>query len=161
MQSNNKVASHPSCLFPCVWLYHLCSTRHDLRTDHEELKHLHLQCNLYCIMTNRIRHSSKPVRSNTSRKRIEQADQQPGQPSEPTNPPRYSTREITWEEQKSLGGDFKKVGKGSWPAAGIIDERIIRKRKQYLVDWESHPLTLEVFPPTWVRWRTVICSSLC
>lgn len=65
-------------------------------------------------------------------------------------PVQYSDRWVDWEEQKRLGKKFREVGKGSWPAADILDERYSGKKREYLVSWEPHPETKEIFRPTWV-----------
>lgn len=64
----------------------------------------------------------------------------------------YSTRTvIPWKEQSLLGEKFRSVGKGNWPVLRISDERGQGKKREYLVEWEEHPLTGEVFQPSWVR----------
>jgi len=62
----------------------------------------------------------------------------------------YSTRDISWEEQRSLGGDFAKVGEGSWPVRCIVDEKGPPRNKRYQVEWEPHPNGEEEFEPQWV-----------
>ena len=66
----------------------------------------------------------------------------------------YSTREISWKEQRSLGGDFVKVGKGNWPVRRVIGERGPPANKQYQVEWEPHP-NGEEFEPHWVSYAGV------
>lgn len=66
------------------------------------------------------------------------------------SPVEYSDRWPDWEEQKQLGKRFREVGRGNWPAADILEERYSGKRKEYLVSWEPHPKTKEVWRPTWV-----------
>ena len=64
---------------------------------------------------------------------------------------RYSTRSITWNEQRSLGGEFEEVGKNSWPISGIVAARGSGRAHRYQVSWERHPVTLEEFEPTWLQ----------
>ncbi|EXJ93600.1 hypothetical protein A1O1_01992 [Capronia coronata CBS 617.96] len=66
------------------------------------------------------------------------------------SPVEYSTRWPDWEEQKQLGKKFREVGEGNWPAADILEERQSGKKKEYLVSWEPHPKTKEIWEPTWV-----------
>ncbi|KAI1615849.1 class II histone deacetylase complex subunits 2 and 3-domain-containing protein [Exophiala viscosa] len=62
----------------------------------------------------------------------------------------YSTRHIPWEEQLQLPERFHESGEGTWPALAILQEKIGKnKRKQFLVEWEPHPVTGEKFEPTW------------
>ena len=63
----------------------------------------------------------------------------------------YSTRNIPWEEQVTLGQRFRESGENAWPVRCILQERGTGKSKRYLVDWLQHPLTGERFEPTWVR----------
>lgn len=63
--------------------------------------------------------------------------------------PVYSTREITWEEQLGLPEKFHSGGEHVWPALKIAGERVKGSKKQYLVEWEPHPNTKEIFKPTW------------
>lgn len=62
--------------------------------------------------------------------------------------PVYSTREITWEEQLTLPKRFH-IEEGVWPARAILKERKRGVQLQYLVEWEPHPRTDEIFEPTW------------
>lgn len=63
----------------------------------------------------------------------------------------YSKRQIPWEEQLQLPERFHESGEGTWPALAILQEKTGKnKKKQYLVEWEPHPLTGEKFEPTWV-----------
>ena len=62
----------------------------------------------------------------------------------------YSTRVISWEEQRSLGGDFARVGRGNWPVRRIVDEKGPPRNKRYQVEWEPHPNGREEFEPHWV-----------
>lgn len=63
----------------------------------------------------------------------------------------YSTRDITWEEQRTLGADFAKVGEGSWPVLTIIAEKGKKKHLiEYLIEWKPHPETGEEFEPQWL-----------
>ena len=61
----------------------------------------------------------------------------------------YSDREITWDEQLRLPARFREA-EGVWPARRILKERKTGLKKEYLVDWEPHPETGEIFRPTWV-----------
>ncbi|KIV92818.1 hypothetical protein PV10_04084 [Exophiala mesophila] len=61
----------------------------------------------------------------------------------------YSTRDIPWEEQVTLGQRFRESGQNAWPVRCILQERGTGKSKRYLVDWLQHPLTGERFEPTW------------
>lgn len=63
--------------------------------------------------------------------------------------PEYSTRDITWEEQLRLPDRFHEA-EGVWPALSILEERGSGLKKQYLLEWEPHPETGEIFEPTWV-----------
>jgi len=57
---------------------------------------------------------------------------------------------ISWEEQRHLGGEFARVGEGSWPVRRIIGEKGPAGNKQYQVEWEPHPNGEEEFEPHWV-----------
>lgn len=64
----------------------------------------------------------------------------------------YSERkEVPWAEQKTLPKRFYESGEGTWPALRIIGERGSGKKKEYLLEWEPHPYTKEIFRPDWVR----------
>jgi hypothetical protein len=63
--------------------------------------------------------------------------------------PVYSTRDIPWEEQLTLPERFR-TARNVWPGNAIKGERTRANRTQYLVDWEPHPHTGEIFEPTWV-----------
>lgn len=62
----------------------------------------------------------------------------------------YSTRDIPWKEQRALGGEFKSVGKGSWPVLKIIGERATGNNRAFLIEWRPHPGTEEEFEPSWI-----------
>lgn len=66
------------------------------------------------------------------------------------NKKKYSTRHITWDEQKRLGGDFAQVGEGCWPVLKILQESVKGRTKRYLVAWNPHPETGEEFEPVWL-----------
>jgi hypothetical protein len=81
-----------------------------------------------------------------------------------TNPPRrarptYSTRHITWEEQLTLPERFR-TAEGVWPGNAIKGERIRAHQTQYLVDWEPHPRTREIFAPSWVRSPRLVLQTM-
>ncbi|KAL6243617.1 hypothetical protein RBB50_009610 [Rhinocladiella similis] len=65
----------------------------------------------------------------------------------------YSNRFPTWEEKLRLPKRFNEWGKDHWPALCILEEKEERigktKKKSYLVKWETHPETGEVWEPTW------------
>lgn len=67
--------------------------------------------------------------------------------SEPA--PQYSTRDVPWDEQRKLGGDFLSVGEGSWPISHIQEERGFGKSLKYLVVWRPHPERDEQWEPEW------------
>ena len=72
----------------------------------------------------------------------------------------YSTREISWSEQRALGGVFKSVGEGNWPILGISDQRGVGRKRQYLIEWHPHPSTKEQFEPTWTSHQYVDDDSI-
>jgi len=78
-------------------------------------------------------------------------------PKHTGTPVHYSTRIITWEEQLRLPERFHEE-EGVWPAVAILDQRGSGDRKEYLLEWEPHPETGEVFEPTWVRDSTNTAS---
>ncbi len=41
----------------------------------------------------------------------------------------------------------------------IIDERVERRRRYYLVDWANHPETGESYAPSWVRYSAASPST--
>lgn len=82
---------------------------------------------------------------------------QPGANAESSSPgpsrafkdkPTYSTRLISEAEQLTLPERFH-LGKDVWPALAILKERKRRGKVEYQLEWESHPLTGEVWEPTW------------
>lgn len=93
-------------------------------------------------MTNFTKRDTKYVYSK-SPKRLKRPDQ-----------PIYSTRVITWEEQQRLPKRFREE-EGVWPAVSILDERGSGAKTEYLLEWESHPETGEIFEPTWVRTQSL------
>jgi hypothetical protein len=64
--------------------------------------------------------------------------------------PNYSTRELDWEEQRTLPKRFWENGPGVWPVDRIIDQKGRGKQVKYLVEWEPHPTTGEFWDPAWV-----------
>lgn len=97
--------------------------------------------------------------SKSSTKRKKSSDT-PTSSDPPTTTVVYSTRTVVpWKEQRALPEKFWRVGRGNWPVLRINDERIVGKKKEYLVEWESHPNTGEIFQPTWVR--TTCRGSAC
>ncbi|KEF54684.1 uncharacterized protein A1O9_09126 [Exophiala aquamarina CBS 119918] len=68
----------------------------------------------------------------------------------------YSERkEVPWEEQRTLPKRFHESGIGTWPALRIINERGSGKKREYLLEWEPHPYTKEVFRPDWTAATSV------
>ncbi|ETI24231.1 hypothetical protein G647_03600 [Cladophialophora carrionii CBS 160.54] len=66
-------------------------------------------------------------------------------------------RDVPWDEQQALGGEFKEAGEGCWPVEKILEERINRRsnnRTEYLVLWKRHPTTRELWAPQWV-WEEI------
>lgn len=72
----------------------------------------------------------------------------------------YSTREITWEEQRALGGKFEAVGEGAWPVRRIVAQRGVGKKLQYQVELQPHPETHEFFKPQRVQEEHVNDDSI-
>lgn len=60
-------------------------------------------------------------------------------------------RDVPWDEQKTLGADFKAAGEGRWPVGEILDERKRNNRLEYRVLWKQHPVSGELWEPQWVR----------
>ncbi len=60
-------------------------------------------------------------------------------------------RDVPWDEQRALGGDFKAAGEGRWPVGKILDERKRNNQVEYSVLWKQHPVTDELWEPQWVR----------
>jgi hypothetical protein len=69
-----------------------------------------------------------------------------------TAKPVYSTTEPTLEEKLLLPERFRKADE--WPVTEIVDE----KAGKYLVEWEPHPNTGDVWKPEWV---CGVHSELC
>lgn len=103
-------------------------------------------------MTNPVRNDTDSVEDkSTKRKR---------KSSVPPIAGRYTTRVVTWAEQQTLGDKFAACGEGAWPAVRILRERSVgtKKTKQYLLEWERHPKTLEEYRPSWVCARAILTS---
>jgi hypothetical protein len=73
-------------------------------------------------------------------------------------------RDVPWDEQRALGGDFEKAGEGCWPVEKILQERKYRRgnhrRTEYLVLWKRHPETQELWAPQWVRFAPSLAGNI-
>ena len=68
---------------------------------------------------------------------------------------RHSTHHATLESAPTVPDKLAPGEDGWWPARAILKEKGSGGRKQYLIDWEPHPKTREVFEPSYVRSRRV------
>ncbi|KIW18144.1 hypothetical protein PV08_02432 [Exophiala spinifera] len=105
-------------------------------------------------MKNPVRSNLDSVEYKSSKRKLKAADENV----------QYSTREPTWEEQLRLPTRFHEHGKGTWPASRILEEKERRvgrtKKKFYLVQWEKHPETGEVWKPSWVPTADLLSGEL-
>lgn len=61
-----------------------------------------------------------------------------------------SSLNATLEPDSALPEKLSPGDDGWWPARAILKEKGRGSRKQYLIDWEPHPTTGEVFKPSFV-----------
>lgn len=91
------------------------------------------------------------VEYNKSSSKRKKPSDTPTPTTETNTPIAYSERlEVPWEEQQTLPPRFYASGPHTWPALRIIGERGSGKRREYLLEWEPHPYTGEIFRPDWV-----------
>ncbi|ETN44479.1 uncharacterized protein HMPREF1541_10149 [Cyphellophora europaea CBS 101466] len=64
---------------------------------------------------------------------------------------KFAARDVPWEEQRNLQDPKFHTGEGMWPVRRIIDQRNDGEDREYLVEWEHHPVTREKWMPTWVH----------
>lgn len=151
VRNTKQINRHPAQLssllpsLPCLLRAAACtessSTRHDPRTDHEDFQHSCSHLPSRSMMKKPARKTPSTVQyKSTKRKRSAGA------------PAKYSKRDIDWEEQQELGGQFVEVGEGSWPVSKILKERITGRETEYYIEWRQHPRTGERFRPEWVRY---------
>lgn len=67
--------------------------------------------------------------------------------------PKTNTATTTTPLQQLVASDDEEPSQ--WLVRAIVEERRVRGRLQYLVDWESHPKTGESYPPEWKFRRDV------
>lgn len=94
--------------------------------------------------------------------------QKPAKQTKATRPAKRlpkSTVRVPRIDDRSEVGD----GSGEWFAIrDIVDEKVERGVRQYLIDWDDHPVTGEVYPKSWVQltsdcaqtvWKLSIANS--
>ncbi|CAK7268336.1 hypothetical protein SEPCBS57363_003042 [Sporothrix epigloea] len=86
--------------------------------------------------------------------------QKPAKQTKATRPAKRllkSTVQVPPIDDRSEVGDES----GEWFAIrDIVDEKVERGVRQYLVDWEDHPVTGEVYPKSWVQLTTDCAQNI-